>query len=126
VDVHLPAIAVVYDTITINASAIPSSGASIVGYTFTFGDNTQRGLQSVPTATHKYSRPGSYSILVVVTQSDGANGQATATIQITPPRPLIAKLKVPMTALVGAPRLPESEGCDPTPDYEQADQSWDE
>ena len=23
-------------------------------------------------------------------------------------------------------RLPESEGCDPTPDYEQADQSWDE
>jgi hypothetical protein len=42
-------------------------------------------------------------------------------------RQILAHLGLPMTGPpLAKARLPESEGCDPTPDYEQADQSWDE
>jgi uncharacterized protein YbaR (Trm112 family) len=42
-------------------------------------------------------------------------------------RRILAHLGLPTTGPpLAKARLPESEGCDPTPDYEQADQSWDE
>jgi hypothetical protein len=42
-------------------------------------------------------------------------------------RRILEHLDLPTTGPpLAKARLPESEGCDPTPDYEQADQSWDE
>jgi len=42
-------------------------------------------------------------------------------------RRILEHLDLPTTGPpLAKARLPESEGCDPIPDYEQADQSWDE
>uniref|UniRef100_UPI002AD47AB9 PKD domain-containing protein n=1 Tax=Frankia sp. Cr2 TaxID=3073932 RepID=UPI002AD47AB9 len=54
-----------------DASGSMAGSAPIVSYEFDFGDGTQSGRQTTPTATHLYSTPGTYSPSVTVTDASG-------------------------------------------------------
>ncbi|MGZ4536415.1 MAG: right-handed parallel beta-helix repeat-containing protein [Nocardioidaceae bacterium] len=69
---------------TVTADASGSNDADVSGiasYTFDFGDGTVVGPQAAATATHAYSKAGSYPVTVTVT--DGSGMQDTATAQET-------------------------------------------
>lgn len=57
----------------------PNVGDNLL-YRFDFGDGTQTGWQSSPTASHTYTAPGRY--VVTVTASDGTTTTVTSLVQI--------------------------------------------
>lgn len=75
-----PSVAVPPST-TVTADAGGSNDADtqgIVSYTYDFGDGTVVGPQGAATATHTYSAPGTYHVVLTVT--DGAGLTDTATV----------------------------------------------
>jgi PKD repeat protein len=55
-------------------TSTPGIGATIVKYTWDFGDNTSASAGSV--ASHKYSAPGTYLARLTVTDNNGLSGQS--------------------------------------------------
>ncbi len=66
------------DTYAFSSTATASSNATIVSYTWNFGDGS---IANGATATHKYAAAGTYSVLVSVL--DSRNASATATVSVT-------------------------------------------
>jgi PKD repeat protein len=54
----------------------------IATYKFDFGDGTVAGPQSSPTASHTYTRGGSYTVKVTVTDTGGRSSTATAGVLV--------------------------------------------
>jgi hypothetical protein len=75
--------AAVNDVISFDASASsPSTGGSIVLYTWTFGDGTTTSTAN-PTVTHSYASAGAKTVTLTVTDSRGrTSAAATQTITI--------------------------------------------
>ncbi len=82
---------VVDEAIRFDGSASSDPDGNIVAYDWTFGDGARA---SGKVAIHAYSAPGQYKVVLVVTDNDGATGQASITATITrndaPPVALIA------------------------------------
>ncbi|WP_210480612.1 LamG-like jellyroll fold domain-containing protein [Naasia sp. SYSU D00948] len=69
-------------TVTTNGSGSTDADGTIAGYRWDFGDGaTATGA----TASHTYSQAGTYRITLTVTDDDGATGQATRDVTISPP-----------------------------------------
>jgi len=59
-------------TVTANAAgSTDTDGTGIASYAFDFGDGTGTGSQAGPSATHTYPTPGTYPLLVSVTDTAG-------------------------------------------------------
>ncbi|MFP5358110.1 MAG: PKD domain-containing protein [Gammaproteobacteria bacterium] len=61
-----------------------ADGASIVSYTFDFGDG-RSVTQTTPVASHVYTRAGSFQPTLTVTDSNSEQAQAKASVQVGPP-----------------------------------------
>ena len=67
-------------TVTVSGAASTAVSGTITGYAWTFGDGaTATGVE----ATHSYAAPGEYAITLVVTDSVGRTGSATASAVAT-------------------------------------------
>ncbi len=78
--------------VTANASGSTDANDKIVSYTFNFGDSTIVGPQSGATASHTYTKAGTWTVTVTVTDSLGLSGTASAPDTVFAPPPPIARL----------------------------------
>ena len=65
-----------------NASGSSDSDGSITGYAWNFGDGSNGNGR---TASHTYTKAGTYIVKLTVTDNDGNISSTTKTIQVTPP-----------------------------------------
>ena len=65
-----------------DASASSDSDGSIASYEWDFGDGDS-GQGSSPLASHTYDSAGSYTVLLTVTDNDGATGTASLAVVVT-------------------------------------------
>ena len=69
-------------TLTVNASASkPSTGATIVNYKFDYGDGSFENVPN-PVQSHTYTGPGTFIVLLEVTDSAGKKATTTASVTI--------------------------------------------
>jgi PKD repeat protein len=69
-------------TVTVNASASrPGTGASIVNYKFDYGDGNFENVPN-PVQSHTYTGPGTFVVLLEVTDSNGKKATTTANVTI--------------------------------------------
>ncbi|MFC0005195.1 PKD domain-containing protein [Micromonospora siamensis] len=66
---------------TADASASVPGTSAITSYRFDFGDGTVV-TQSTPVATHKYANPGTYTVMVDVTDSDGRTNATNQMVSV--------------------------------------------
>jgi len=64
----------------IGSQSTAAPGRTIVSYNWNFGDNTSG---SGATTSHKFAAPGTYTVTLVVTDDQGNQGIATATVTVT-------------------------------------------
>jgi PKD repeat protein len=68
----------------VNFNAVSSTaapGRRIVSYTWDFGDNTSgTGVQPTP---HRYTRPGTYTVTLTVTDDVGRTNSVALTVTVT-------------------------------------------
>ncbi|NND72403.1 MAG: PKD domain-containing protein [Rhodothermales bacterium] len=69
-------------TVTVDASGSSDSDGSIVSYTWTFGDGSSATGVS---ASHEYSQAGTFSVVLTVTDDDGATASETRTVSVLEP-----------------------------------------
>ncbi len=72
--------AAVGENITFDASASSDPDGAIVAYNWDFGDGA---TSNNAVAVHAYGAPGTYSVVVTVTDDDGASAQASGDIMVT-------------------------------------------
>ncbi len=81
-------------TVALSSVGSADTDGTIVSYNWNFGDGT--GNISDPNPSHTYANPGSYTATLTVTDDDGAPGQSTVVITVTPNVP-------PTAAAAGTP-----------------------
>jgi PKD repeat protein len=94
-------------TVTASAAASTDPDGYIARTTIDFGDGT---VLSGVTASHTYSKAGSYTVTATVTDNDGASVQASTSISLAAPAPTAAPLSsgvsvsspAPNSTIVGA------------------------
>jgi len=78
-----PSLVKVGETILFNAALSKAApGREIVGYEWDFGDNTPHGSGQTP--GHTYSKAGSYTVVLTVTDSAGQRTSTTGVVSIIP------------------------------------------
>ena len=70
------------DIITFDASGSYAPSGTIMSYTWDFGDGTVATVAS-PTITHSYIIDGTYTVQLTVVDNNGAQGAATAVIDVS-------------------------------------------
>ena len=69
-------------TVTVNASTSkPGTGASIVNYRFDYGDGNFENVTS-PIQSHTYAGPGTFVILLEITDSNGKKASTTQSVTV--------------------------------------------
>ncbi len=74
-------------SITADASASTPGWAPIASYTFDFGDGSAPVTQTAPVATHPYTRAGSYTVWVTITDTAGASSAIDQSAACVPAPP---------------------------------------
>ena len=69
-------------TVTLDAAASRDPDGQIATYSWSFGDSTAAG--SGVTATHTFSNPGQYSVVLTVTDNRGASSSASTIVDVRP------------------------------------------
>jgi microbial collagenase len=64
----------------IGSQSVAAPGRTIVSYSWNFGDGT---TGSGPTTSHPYGTAGTYTVTLIVTDDQGKQGIATATVTIS-------------------------------------------
>lgn len=67
------------ETVTFNASFSTSDGGTIISYEWNFGDGTN---ETGMITTHAYAENGTYTVTLIVTDSDGLNSTSSQNITI--------------------------------------------
>jgi len=70
-------------SLTFNFSANVSGGTAPYSYAWDFGDNTTLPSSSTNTATHAYTKSGTYTVRCTVGDSKGKSGSGTASATVT-------------------------------------------
>ncbi len=68
-------------TVVLNATASSDADGTITAYKWNFGDGSPSGMGSV--VTHTYSIPGTYAVVLTITDNDGAESRAACTIDVS-------------------------------------------
>ena len=76
-----PATAAIHDVITFSATATAASGSSIDEYEWNFGDG-KTVTTTGPSASHAYNRVATFTVIVKVSASDGADGVGQTVVKI--------------------------------------------
>jgi PKD domain len=71
--------------IDVDGAGSSSPNGWIVSYTWQWGDGTPDTISSSPTASHVFSGPGTFSVVLTVADNAGAAASATGVATITPP-----------------------------------------
>jgi parallel beta-helix repeat protein len=100
--IYTPVHPVVNQIIAFNASNSTDPDGTITNYEWDFGDGT-KGIGV--TVNHSYSRAGSYTVILAVTDNDGAKNSCTAYIVITPTPLPIPPLPIPPLPIPPMPPL---------------------
>ncbi len=69
-------------TVALSSAGSSDTDGTIVAYSWNFGDGTGNSADANP--THTYANPGSYTATLTVTDDDGATGEATVVVSVTP------------------------------------------
>lgn len=95
-------------TVNVDASSSSSPGATITSYTWSFGG-------SGVTSSTSYSAPGTYSIVLTVTDSRGQTATASRTITVTGagPTPSCPPVTFTWAAVTGTPHVVDFEAAKP-------------
>jgi len=82
--------------VTASGSGSSDPQGQALQYRFDFGDGTVVGPQSSATATHTYAAPGTYSVVLTVTNTSGLSSTASASVTVSPAsgNPPVARLSV--------------------------------
>ena len=103
--------------VTVSAATSSTFGSPIQWYSFAFGDGSFQGPQATATASHTYSIPGTYTATVTVRDTSGVVDTATASVNVTPDAPPVARLTlqpssdyVPMTVTANASQSTDTDG----------------
>jgi PKD repeat protein len=83
--------------VAFDASASSDPDGTISAYAWDFGDGT---IATGPSPTHVFASPGSHSVTLTVTDSDGSSAICTQTIAVAGP---IAAFTAPVAQLEGTP-----------------------
>ena len=78
-------------TATVDGSASTDGDGTVVDSAWDFGDG---GSAAGPTATHTYATPGSYTVVLTVTDDDGATDTESQTVTVSAPGPVAPPLAV--------------------------------
>jgi PKD repeat protein len=97
-----PTTGAVDQPIAFDGSGSSANGGQIVKYEWNFGDGSTGNGAHV---THAYTKAGSYTVSLTVTDSDGATATAEHTIQIEQPSP-VAPIQGPSRSLPAPPAAP--------------------
>jgi len=74
------------DTVSFNASnSTTSNGATIVEYTWDFGDNSPTVTSATPTTTHQFTQARSFIIRLTVRDSQNRTSTLTQSLQVATP-----------------------------------------
>lgn len=87
--------------ITVNGSQSTDSDGSVASYKWYWGDGTAAGKGA--TASHTYTKAGTFTVTLIVTDNRGATGKATTTATVTaptsqPPPPTTTASDIVLTA----------------------------
>jgi PKD repeat protein len=93
-------------TVTVDASASHDPDGAVRSYAWEFGDG---GTASGETVTYSYSRDGTYTVRLTVTDDRNATSTASETVSVS-----------------AEPDTPDGSGSDPTPEGESANDGDDE
>ena len=67
-------------SVTFNASGSTDGDGNVVGYSWNFGDG--QTSTAGPTVTHTYAAANTYTVILQVTDDDGATDDATDTVTV--------------------------------------------
>lgn len=80
--IYFPDFPVLGETVIFNASASYDPDGAIVSYKWNFGDGAPNVITPETMITHEYSAFGNYTITLIVTDNDGLQEEAQATITV--------------------------------------------
>jgi PKD repeat protein len=83
-----------------------TDGTPIATYSFDFGDGSSVGPQAGAIASHQYASPGTYQVVVTVTDTAGLASTAQQSVTVTTDAPPVASLS--LTPTTGRAPLPVS------------------
>jgi PKD repeat protein/subtilisin-like proprotein convertase family protein len=87
--------------ITFNGTRSTDPDNDIVSYAWTFGDGA---TGTGPNPEHTYADDGTYKVTLVVTDDDGASGEATTTVTVKNVAPVVTAITLPLAPVaVGTP-----------------------
>jgi len=77
-------------TVTFSASSSTADGGTIISYEWDFGDDTAKIIETDPITTHIYTKTGTYTVTLNITDSEGLWCTKSKPINIIPPTGPIA------------------------------------
>jgi parallel beta-helix repeat protein len=107
-----PSSGVVNLAVTANASGSTDADATpIANYTFDFGDGTAGvGPQAGATASHTYTRAGTFTVRVTVRDTGGLTSTATTTVNVIDNAPVASLSTSPSSIRAGSPLTANASG----------------
>lgn len=76
-------------TVTADASGTTQGSAPIASYAFDFGDGYTSGAITTASAGHSYTKAGTFTVTMTVTDASGLTAQATRQVTVTDPAPTV-------------------------------------
>jgi serine protease len=65
----------------VEASSDPDAGDAVAGWLWSFGDNS--GTTIAPCPDHTYPAPGTYNVMLTVTDQNGGEGSVTKAVTVS-------------------------------------------
>jgi PKD repeat protein len=96
-----PASGLVGETLTFDGSGSSDPDGAITAYAWDFGDGTSA---SGPAVQHSYAAPGTYTVVLTVTDEGGLSGQASWSVVIEQPTPTPVPNQPPVAVIAAPPQ----------------------